>query len=407
MNLFEQNRQNTGPLAEILRPKTLEEFCGQRQVLHQNSAINNLISNKKPFSAIIWGPPGCGKTSFARLLAPLFDDALFVALSAVESGIKDIKQVALQAKERLNFHHKKTILFIDEIHRFNKTQQDALLPYLENGSFYLIGATTENPSFQINGALLSRLQVLIFKQLEHQDILEIIRHGFSYLMKNHGKIKLDPEVGEFISNLSAGDARSALNLCENSYFAAKTGGILDLKILENLSQKQATKHSRDDHFNLISALQKSIRGSDENAAIYYLARLIAGGEDPRYIARRLIVTASEDIGLADVNALNVALSCFQAVKLLGLPEARIPLAQATIYLAKAPKSNASYKAIDAALEDVQKNGHNYEIPNHLKDGHYQDAKKYGASVDYFYSHNDLSKKQQFLPDAIKDKKYLF
>ena len=410
MNLFdtleEQNKQI--PLAEILRPKTLKEYCGQNQIISENSALQNLLTSKRLFSLLIWGPPGCGKTTLARLIAKETDSD-FVELSAVNSGIKDIKETVEKAKENLRAGHK-TIVFIDEIHRYNKTQQDALLPHLENGTLFLIGSTTENPSFQVVPALVSRTQVLRLAPLDDEAMLRIIRKGFRYLMDLYGKIELDKEFGEFILNYARGDARVALNLVENAYFASniKENGDrhLTLDILEQLAQSKAIRYGVDEHYDIASAYQKSLRGSDADAAIYWLAKMIAGGEDPRFIARRLMTCAAEDVGNADPQAFILAVNAFRACEVLGFPEARIPLAQATIYVAKAPKSNETICAIDAALNDILKNGKNYEVPKHLKDAHYKSAKNYGFGVDYVYTHANPDIEQTFLPDELIGTKYL-
>jgi len=401
-SIFSNNTQK--PLAETLRPESLEQLLGQQKILMENSAFTNLLKSARPFSFILWGPPGCGKTSLASLVAKRFN-AAFEKLSAVNSGLKDLKELIARAEGRKNSLGENTVVFIDEIHRYTKTQQDALLPYLEDGTIYLIGATTENPSFQVIPAVLSRLQVIMLEGLTKEDILDIIRKGYQYLMQQHGKITLDKEVGEFIAVRAGGDARTALNLVENSYFAAQDGK-LDTVLLESLTQRRHVGYNIDEHYDLASALQKSIRGSDANAAIYWLARMISGGEDPRFIARRLIVTASEDIGLADPNALNIAISCFRAVEIIGMPEGRIPLANAVAYLAKANKSNQSYKAVDQALADIEKNGEYYPVPKHLRDAHYKDAANYGAGVGYLYSHNHPDEEQDFLPEELKDKKYI-
>ena len=409
MNLFdeleEQNKQI--PLAEILRPKTLKEYFGQNQIISENSALQNLLTSKRLFSLLLWGTPGCGKTTLARLIAKETDSD-FIELSAVNSGIKDIKEAVEKAKENLRAGHK-TIIFIDEIHRYNKTQQDALLPHLENGTLFLIGSTTENPSFQVVPALVSRTQVLRLTPLEDEAMLKIIRKGFRYLMDKYGKIELDKEFGEFILNYARGDARVALNLVENAYFASdfKDGERhLTLKILEELAQSKAIRYGVDEHYDIASAYQKSMRGSDPDAAIYWLAKMIAGGEDPRFIARRLMVCAAEDVGNADPQAFILAVNAFRACEVLGFPEARIPLAQATIYVAKAPKSNQTICAIDSALQDILKNGHNYEVPKHLRDAHYKTASNYGFGEGYIYSHNAPDIKQDFLPDELIGTKYL-
>ncbi len=404
-NLEEQNKQI--PLAEILRPKTLKEYFGQNQIISENSALQNLLTSKRLFSLLLWGTPGCGKTTLARLIANETESD-FIELSAVNSGIKDIKETVEKAKENLRAG-RKTIVFIDEIHRYNKTQQDALLPHLENGTLFLIGSTTENPSFQVIPALISRTQVLRLSPLDDDAMLKIIRKGFRYLMDKYGKIELDKEFGEFILNYARGDARVALNLVENAYFASdiKNGERhLSLKILEELAQSKAIRYGVDEHYDIASAYQKSMRGSDPDAAIYWLAKMIAGGEDPRFIARRLMVCAAEDVGNADPQAFILAVNAFKACETLGFPEARIPLAQATIYVAKAPKSNQTICAIDSALNDILKNGNNFEVPKHLKDAHYKSAKNYGFGEGYVYTHSNPDAQQTFLPDELIGKKYV-
>ena len=370
-SLENQNRQT--PLAELLRPRTLEEYLGQNQVIGKNTAFLNLLNSGRLFSCIFWGPPGCGKTTLARLIATKTSSD-FIELSAVNSGIKDIKDCVEKAKENLRYN-KKTILFIDEIHRYSKTQQDALLPYLENGTFYLIGSTTENPSFQVVPALISRVQVLMLTPLEDEAIEKLVEKGFKYLSEKYGIITLKQEVLDFIVKYAGGDARLALNLVENSYFAAdfkENKRSLSLEILESLAQEKRIKYSRQEHYDMASAFQKSLRGSDKNAAIYWMAKMIAAGEDPRFIARRLIVCAAEDVGLADPNAFNVAVNAHKSVELLGMPEGRIPLALAAAYVADAPKSNMAICAIDAALSDIA-GGLDYPPPMHLRDAHYKDA----------------------------------
>lgn len=407
-NLFTEleNQNKQIPLAETLRPKTLEDFLGQSNVVSQNSPILNLLKTNRFFSLILWGTPGCGKTTLARLIA-LQTNAQFIELSAVTSGVKEIKESVESAKMALR-SGTKTILFIDEIHRYSKTQQDALLPHLENGTMFLIGSTTENPSFQVIPALLSRVQVIRLNTLNDESMENIIKKGFEYLQGQNQKIEMTQDCINFILNHSRGDARAALNLVENSYFASNlfdNQRKLDVEILEQISQKRNTRYSKQEHYDCASAFQKSLRGSDPDAAIYYLAKMIESGEDPRFIARRLIVTAAEDVGMADTNALTVAVNAHKAVELLGLPEGRIPLAQAVIYVAKAPKSNAVICAIDSALSDIE-NGADYPPPMHLRDAHYKDASKYGFGVDYVYSHAAPEQYQQFLPDELKNKKYV-
>ena len=407
-NLFTEleNQNKQIPLAELLRPKTLEDFLGQSNVISPNSPILNLLKTNRLFSMIFWGTPGCGKTTLARLIATK-TNANFIEISAVTSGVKDIKDAVENAKSALRTGIK-TILFIDEIHRYSKTQQDALLPHLENGTVFLIGSTTENPSFQVVPALLSRVQVVRLNPINDESMDKIIKKGFAYLAKNY--LPMDCETGaiDFIINLARGDARYALNVVENAYFASDLKDNrrnLTLKIIEEICQKRNTRYSQQEHYDCASAFQKSLRGSDANAAIYYLAKMIASGEDPRFIARRLIVTAAEDVGLANPMALSLAVSAYQAVELLGFPEARIPLAEAVIYVANSKKSNSAIMAIDEALSDIN-NGKDYAPPMHLRDAHYKDAAKYGFGEGYIYSHIAKDAYQQFMPDELVDRKYL-
>lgn len=407
MNLFDSLKESNKqvPLAEILRPKSLEEYLGQQNVISKNSALINLLNSKRLFSLILWGPPGCGKTTLARLIAN-HTDSYFIELSAVTSGVKDIKESVEIAKEKL-VYGKKTILFIDEVHRYSKTQQDALLPHLENGTIFLIGSTTENPSFQVVPALISRVQVIMLNPLDDSSLESVIKNGFSYLSTQYTPIEYSEEIVEYIINYARGDARSALNLIENSYFASDLKDnkrVLKVGILEELAQTSSIKYSRQEHYDMASAFQKSMRGSDPDAAIYWLARMIASGEDPRFIARRMIVCASEDVSNADTNAMTVALNAHRAAEVLGMPEARIPLAQAVEYIARAPKSNKACVAVDKALSDIM-SGKNYPPPAHIRDAHYKDASKYGFGVGYVYSHANPEYKQQFLPEELKDKKY--
>lgn len=407
-NLFTEleNQNKQIPLAELLRPKTLEEFLGQSNVVSANSPILNLLKTQRLFSMIFWGTPGCGKTTLARLIATK-TNANFIEISAVTSGVKDIKEAVESAKMSLR-SGTKTILFIDEIHRYSKTQQDALLPHLENGTLFLIGSTTENPSFQVVPALLSRVQVVRLNSIDDESMQKIIMKGFAYLAKHYVPMDCEGGVLDFIVNLARGDARYALNVVENAYFASdlvEGRRNLTVRIIEEICQKRNTRYSQQEHYDCASAFQKSLRGSDPDAAIYYLAKMIAAGEDPRFIARRLITCSAEDVGNADPNALNVALNAYKAVELLGLPEGRIPLAQAVIYVARAPKSNETVCAIDAALADID-NGKDFPPPMHLRDAHYKDAKNYGFGIGYVYSHDAPEVEQQFLPDELVGKKYV-
>lgn len=407
MDLFENLKENNKqtPLAEILRPKTIEEYLGQYSITGESSPLMNLLKTNRLFSLILWGPPGCGKTTLARIIAN-HTNSYFIELSAVSSGIKDIKEAIDTAKEKL-IYGQKTILFIDEIHRYNKTQQDALLPYLENGTVFLIGSTTENPSFQVNAALLSRTQVLRLSPIDDKSMKNIINKGFQYLAYNYSEIQIDKDVSDFIVNYARGDARSALNLIENVYFSSPLeNNIRHIKVetLEELVQTSSIKYSLQEHYDMASAFQKSMRGSDSNAAIYWLAKMLTAGEDPRFIARRMIVCAAEDVGNAAPHALTLAINAFKAAEILGMPEARIPLAQAVEYIARCPKSNRACKAIDAAMQDIY-NGLNFQPPMHLRDSHYKDAKKYGFGEGYVYTHDNPEYNQQFMPDELKDKKY--
>lgn len=408
MDLFSQleeaNKQK--PLAETMRPKTLDDFLGQSNVVAPNSPLLNLLKTQRLFSLILWGTPGCGKTTLARLIATKVE-AQFIELSAVSSGIKEIKETVEKAREALRAGQK-TILFIDEIHRYSRTQQDALLPHLENGTLFLIGSTTENPSFQVVPALISRVQVIRLNPINDISMAKIVNKGFEYLEKNYQPVQYEEEVVKFIVNNARGDARTALNMVENSYFASnfsKDTRLLTIEILESITQKRNTRYSIQEHYDCASAFQKSLRGSDPDAAIYYLAKMIEAGEDPRFIARRLIVCAAEDVGLADPEAMRIAVDAYRAVEIIGLPEGRIPLANAVVYVARAPKSNKVCMAIDMALADIE-SGKDFPPPMHLRDAHYKDAKKYGFGEGYIYSHEALDVYQQFLPDELIGKKYL-
>ena len=406
-NLFTEleNQNKQIPLAEILRPKTLDDFLGQSNVVSSNSPILNLLKTNRLFSLIFWGTPGCGKTTLARLIANK-TSANFIEISAVTSGVKEIKDAVESAKEALRVVQK-TFLFIDEIHTCSKTQQNALLPHLENGTFFLIGSTTENPSFQVIPALLSRVQVIRLNSIDDKSMESIVKKGFAYLAKNYTAMDCESGVIDFIINLARGDARYALNIVENAYFASDLKDNrrnLTVSIIETICQKRNTRYSRQEHYDCASAFQKSLRGSDPDAAIYYLAKMIAAGEDPRFIARRLIVCAAEDVGLADPMALNVAVNAYKAVELLGLPEGRIPLAEAVIYVARAKKSNEAICAVDEALSDID-SGKDFPPPMHLRDAHYKDAKNYGFGIGYVYTHDAPEVNQQFLPDELKNKKY--
>ena len=403
MNLFDSIEENNKqmPLANILRPKNLDEYLGQTNVISENSPIYNLLKSNRIFSFILWGPPGCGKTTLARLIAN-HHNANFMELSAVTSGVKDVKDAVQNAKENLR-NGVKTILFIDEIHRYSKTQQDALLPHIENGTLHLMGSTTENPSFQVIPALLSRVQVIMLNSIDKNSMEKIVLKGFNYLSENYKKdLKIEDDAIQTIVKLSNGDARFALNTVENSYFAAKN--ILNSELIEKLLQQSLVKYDESEHYDCLSAYQKSLRGSDPNAAIYYLAKMLTKGEDPRIIARRLVVTASEDVGNGDYRALLIANAALNVVNNIGMPECRIALSQATEYVARAKKRNLNVVAIDNAMTDIRQ-GKDYPPPMHLRDTHYKDAKKYGFGEGYVYTHDNPDYIQQFMPDEMKDVKY--
>jgi putative ATPase len=393
-----QRAASVAPLAQRLRPRTLDEFVGQRQVLAEGSALRRAIAEDRVRSAIFYGPPGTGKTTLARIVAAS-TGADFEELSAVSATVKDVREVIARARERLGLNGTRTILFLDEIHRFNKAQQDALLPAVEEGLITLIGATTENPYYEVNSALMSRMQLYELEPLTVDELRQIVDRGAVELGATIGDVARD-----LVVTRSGGDARSALNILE---VAADTAdGEITEEHVEDAARKRPIVYDKgaDAHYDYISAFIKSIRGSDPDAAVYYLAAMLEGGEDARYIARRLIVHASEDIGNADPRALLVAVAAAQAVEHVGLPEARLNLAQATIYLARAAKSNASYVALREATEDVREHG-NAEAPDALKDGSYY-GRRLGHGKGYIYPHDDpRGFDVDHLPDALKGRKY--
>lgn len=411
--LADQNRQK--PLAEILRPQTLDDVLGQETILGPGTPLRNLFEARQLTSLIFWGLPGVGKTTLARIIAKQ-SDAQFIELSAVNSGIKELREAVERAEESLKITGQPTVVFIDEIHRYSKTQQDAILPYVENGTITLMGATTENPSFQVIAALLSRVLIVRLQPLERSQMTTLIKRGVIHLGKTKQKTAISHEGIGFIADYANGDGRSALNLLETAFKCAPitkdADGLeirqIEVNLLEQLAQQNRLNYDRqgDEHYDHASAYQKSMRGGDADAAIYWLAKMIAGGEDPRFIARRLMVTASEDIGLADPQAFQLAVAAADAVERLGLPEGRIPLALATIYTAQAAKNNTAICAVDEALSDITKRGHNYGVPAHLRDAHYSDAKDYGHGVGYIYTHSRPDAPQHFLPDEIRDKRYV-
>lgn len=412
MDLFDINRQQQlkreAPLAVRMRAKSLDEFVGQEEIVGRGKLLRRAIEADQLTSVIFYGPPGTGKTTLARVIANT-TKANFEQLNAVTSGVADIKQVVKGAKDRLGMYNQRTILFIDEIHRFNKSQQDALLPYVEDGTVILIGATTENPYFEVNAPLLSRSRVFGFKSLKDDDITRLINHAITEEERGLGRyrVEIDEEALSHIVNVANGDARTALNAVELAVLTTQPddNGVrrISLEVAEESIQKRSVRYDKsgDQHYDVISAFIKSLRGSDPDAALHWLARMIYAGEDPRFIARRLIVHAAEDVGMADPHALMVATSAAYALDYIGMPEARIPLAEAVIYIATAPKSNAVIKAIDSALEDIQKQKLG-EVPVHLRDAHYKGAGKLGHGRGYKYPHHFEGNfvEQQYMPDQL-------
>ena len=415
MDLFdymrEQNMQNESPLANRMRPKTLEEVVGQQHIIGKDKLLYRAIRADKLSSVIFYGPPGTGKTTLAKVIAGA-TKAEFVSINATAAGKKDMEAVVEQAKNSLGMYGRRTILFIDEIHRFNKGQQDYLLPFVEDGTIILIGATTENPYFEVNGALLSRSVIFELKSLDKEDIRILLRRAVTDEERGMGAYHavLEPDAEDFLADISNGDARAALTAIELGVLTterSEDGKIhITLDVAQECIQKRAVRYDKmgDQHYDTISAFIKSIRGSDPDAAVYYLARMLYAGEDIRFIARRMMISASEDVGNADPNALNVAVSAALAVERIGMPEARIILAQAATYLASAPKSNASYLAVDRATE-CMKQTMTAPVPVHLQDAHYKGSEKLGHGLGYLYAHNYPNHyvEQQYLPDALKDK----
>ncbi|MBM7613924.1 replication-associated recombination protein A [Alkaliphilus hydrothermalis] len=416
MDLFDLAKESTlaqrAPLADRMRPQRLKEIVGQEHILGDNKFLTRCIKAKRIPSIILFGPPGTGKTTIARVISKELDIKFF-QLNAVTSGVKEIREVVEEANQLLGMYQKSSILFIDEIHRFSKNQQDALLPHVENGLFILIGATTENPYFQVNGALLSRTTVLQLNLMEKEDLIEVMKRALGDKKQGLGNydVEISEEALEHMANVANGDVRRALNALEIAVLSTPLNRDLkvkiDLEVAQESIQKRAIQYDKngDQHYDVTSAFIKSIRGSDPNAALHYLAKMLYGGEDPEFISRRLIISASEDIGNADPMALQVAMAAHDAVRVIGLPEGRIILAQATTYLATAPKSNASYMGIGQALRDVEK--HKTTVPLHLRDAHYGGAKKLGHGKGYLYAHDYENNyvEQQYLPDELEGKQY--
>src|SRR5512133_719004 len=397
-----QRLPEVAPLALRMRPESLEELVGQRHVLGEGSALRLAIQEDRVRSAIFYGPPGTGKTTLARIIARA-TGAEFEELSAVSATVAQVREVLARARERLGATGRRTILFLDEIHRFNKAQQDALLPAVEEGLVTLIGATTENPYFEVNSALLSRTQIYELEPLSEEELATVVERGAAEL-----GIDLSPDLVQLVAQRAGGDARNALNILE---LAAQTAMAQDqvptAEQIEDAARKRPLVYDKggDAHYDFISAFIKSMRGSDPDASVYYLAAMLEGGEDPRFIARRMIVLASEDIGNADPQALVVAVAAAHAVEHVGLPEARLNLAEAAIYLARAPKSNASYVAIKEATQDVREHGH-LRPPDELRDASYYGAKKLGRGQGYIYPHTDPAGFEvDYLPEELRGRSY--
>lgn len=411
MDLFdfarEKRRTAYEPLASAMRPETLDEIVGQDHILGPGKLLRRAIETDRLSSVIFYGPPGTGKTTIARVIART-TRAHFEALNAVTAGVADLRRIVEEARTRLGMEGRRTVLFIDEIHRFNKAQQDALLPHVEDGTIVLIGATTENPFFEVNSALLSRSLIFPLHPLSPADLRTIAERA---LRSEKGlgalRIEVEEKALEHLIAQSDGDARrllNALELAATSTPPDEDGVIrITLAVAEESIQRRAVRYDKtgDNHYDTISAYIKSIRGSDPDAALYWLARMLDAGEDPRFIARRLVIAAAEDVGNAAPEGLSLAMAAYLAVERIGLPEGRIPLAQATVYLALAPKSNASYKAIDAYLEEVRKNGHR-PVPPPLRDAHYRGAERLGHGVGYLYPHDFPGHfvRQAYLPEGV-------
>jgi len=410
---FQTNQSLGGPLAARMRPRSLSEFCGQEHIVGKDKPLRLAIDSGCIPSIILWGPAGVGKTTLARIISTE-TSSFFSPLSAVAAGVADLRKVVNDAKDRLKLYGQQTILFIDEIHRFNKSQQDSVLPYVEDGTITLIGATTENPSFEVNSALISRCRVFRLLPLSEEDIKNIIRQALEDKERGYGLFKLDiDDKGlAFIALASGGDGRSALNILEMAVGTCPTRSDgykeLSVNVLSEAAQRRALPYDKnaDMHYDTISALHKSIRGCDPDAALYYLFRMLEAGEDPLFVARRLIRAASEDVGMADSTALLVALAAKDAVLFVGMPEADVALAHAAVYLATAPKSNSVYKAVHEVREAVEKEGP-LEIPLHIRNAPTDLMKEMGYGKDYKYTHDYPGHfvKEDYFPSRLKHQHY--
>lgn len=416
MDLFdyvrESNKEKEAPLAARLRPTTLDEVVGQQHIIGKDKLLYRAIKADKLGSIIFYGPPGTGKTTIAKVIANT-TEAEFKQINATSAGKKDMEDVVKKAKDLLGMYQKKTILFVDEIHRFNKGQQDYLLPFVEDGTLILIGATTENPYFEVNGALISRSSIFELKPLEKEDIKTLILRAVNDTEKGMGSFhgEITDDALEFLADVSGGDARNALNAIELGLLTTQRSGDgkihITIDVASECIQKRVVRYDKtgDNHYDTISAFIKSMRGSDPDAAVYYLAKMLYAGEDVKFIARRIMICASEDVGNADPRALTIAVSAAQAVERIGMPESQIILSQAAAYIACAPKSNASCAAIQKAMENVAK--YKTTVPTHLQDAHYKGSAKLGHGVGYKYAHSFPNHyvEQQYLPDEILGTKF--
>lgn len=409
-SLFSSASAVSEPLAARMRPRTLDEFVGQEHIVGAGHALRRAIETDTVPSLILWGPPGTGKTTLAEIIARM-TGAHFASLSAVSAGVADLRKVVAEAQHRRALG-KRTVLFIDEIHRFNKAQQDAVLPYVESGVVTLIGATTENPSFEVNSALLSRSRVFVLRALSDENVGALVDRALADEERGLGKlpVRLEPEARAALVTLSNGDARSALGTLEFAAAAAPLDAegtsIVTPAVIADAMQRRAISYDKggDQHYDVISAFIKSMRASDPDAAVYWLARMIDAGEDPLFIARRLVILASEDVGLADSRAISLAIAAQQAVHFIGMPEGFYPLAHATLYLARAPKSNSVGRAYSAAMRDVE-GTRNGPVPLHLRNAPTGLMKELGYGKDYHYAHDDYSIKQENLPENLRDRTY--
>ena len=397
------------PLAQRMRPRNFDEFIGQEEAVGKGKYLRKMIEKDQLPSMIFFGPPGTGKTTLAQMIAGI-TNSNFKKLNAVSAGIADIRKIVDEAAEQRKFFQKRTIIFIDEIHRFNKSQQDVLLPYVEDGRLILIGATTENPFFEVNHALLSRVRIVRLTALSDGDIVEILKAALKDAERGLGKsnISAADDVLEAIAQLSSGDGRMALNLLEQAAAMVEENGCISTELIDSILGERVQSYDKrgDNHYDTVSAFIKSMRGSDPDAAVHYLARMLAGGEDVNFIARRVAICAAEDVGNADPMALVVAMAAVQAVQFVGMPEGRIPLAEAVTYVAAAPKSNAAYMAVDSALDDVRRRDCG-KVPVHLRDAHYKGAAKLGHGEGYKYSHDFPGHfvRQQYMPDLMQGTLY--